>query len=105
MGKIPGREDNLMYRINDGNNLDKRSCYTDSATEFLTGNLPSVFSDYAGRSVSFERSVSNAISILNFGSLSKDISSFTLEEKILNDFYKPNQKSILAKVAQDSDSD
>ena len=69
MGKIPGREDNLMYRINDGYNLDKRSTYTDSATEFVTGNLPSVFSDYAGRSVSFDRSVSNAISILNFGSL------------------------------------
>ena len=105
MDKIPGREDNLMYRITDGYNLDKRSSYIDSATDFMTGNLPSVFSDYEGRSVSFERSVSNAISILNFGSLNKDISALTLEEKILNDYYKPNQKSILANVAKDSDSD
>jgi len=45
------------------------------------------------------------MSILNFGSLSRNASELTLEEKILGDYYKPKRGSILAKVTkEDSDS-
>ena len=87
MGTIPGREDNLMYRLNDGYNLDKKK--TNSSINTTTYSMPSLFTGTTGNSLGIERSVSNALSILNGNHLSRQKSTYTLEEKILNDFYKP----------------
>lgn len=90
MGQIPGREDNLMYRMTDGFNLDRTKAFQNESVFYSKKELRP-FCKANGNSTSLERSVQNAISSINNPLISK-LSVRTLEEKILSDFYKPSKR-------------